>query len=237
MSTEHLEYNTTREKLVIREYGRNIQKLINFAKTIEDRDERTRFCHFVVQIMGQTNVHKEGGDVKRKLWDHMHIISNFELDVDSPYPLPSYEELVAKPDPLSYDNKPIEYKQYGKNIERIIDKAIEYEEGEQKQALIKIIANHLKKLYLNWNRESVSDELIASHLHAMSNGKLKIPEGVTLNTTSEILARNKRKKPSKQQNDSRQRHRSDSRGRNYSSNDSRQKRSSYSNRSNRNYNQ
>ncbi len=236
MSTEHLEYNTTREKLVIREYGRNIQKMVNFAKTIEDKDERTRFCHFIVQIMGQTHVQKEGGDVKRKLWDHMHIISNFELDVDSPYPLPSYEELVAKPDPLSYSKRPIEYRQYGRNIELIIDKAIEFEEGEQKQALIKIIANHLKKLYLNWNRESVSDELIDQHLQSISNGKLKVPEDVTLNSTSEILAKTKRKKTTKQQGDSRQRQRPDSRSRNHSYNDSRQRRGSY-NRPSRNHNQ
>lgn len=236
MSTEHLEYNTTREKLVIREYGRNIQKLVDFAKTIEDKDERTRFCHFIVQIMGQSNVQREGGDVKRKLWDHMHIISNFELDVDSPYPLPSFEELTAKPEPLKYNDRPINFRQYGKNIERIVDKAIEFEDEEQKKVLIRIIANHLKKLYLNWNRESVSDELIGEHLKIISNGKLSIPEGVTLNTTSEILARTKRKKATRQQGDTRHqrsdnRQRTDNRSR--SSNDSRYRRSP--NRPNRNY--
>lgn len=236
MSTEHLEYNTTREKMVIREYGRNIQKLINFAKTIEDKDERTRFCHFIVQIMGQMHVHTEGGDIKRKLWDHMHIISNFELDVDSPYPLPSYEELIAKPDPLTYDNRPIHFRQYGKNIERIAEKAIEFEEGEQKQALIKIIANHLKKLYLNWNRESVSDELIDQHLQTISNGNLKLPEGVTLNSTSEILAKTKRKKTARQQGDSRGRQRTDNRSKSSNNYDSRQRKPSY-NRQNRNHQQ
>ncbi|MCF8308998.1 MAG: DUF4290 domain-containing protein [Bacteroidales bacterium] len=226
MITENLEYNTTREKLVIGEYGRNIQKLISFAKTIENRDERTRFCHFIIQIMGQMHGYKEGGDVKRKMWDHMHIIANFELDVDAPYPLPSYEEFVAKPEPLTYSDSPLQYRQYGKNITQIIQKAIEFEEGEQKQALIKIIANHLKKLYLNWNRESVSDELIDKHLQNLSDGKLSIPEGVTLNTTSEILARTKRKKSSKQQSDSRHRSpKTDNRSKNY--NDNRQKKSYY----------
>lgn len=199
MVTENLEYNTARDKMIVREYGRNVQKLINFAKTIEDRNERTRFCHFIVQIMEQMHPHREGGDVKRKLWDHLHLIANLELDVDSPYPLPEPETIFAKPEPLKYNLRPVQFKQYGKNIERIIEKTIELEDEEIKKLMVKIIGNHLKKLYLNWNRESVSDELIYEHIKQLSNGKLEIPEDLELNSTSDILARMRRKKPATKQ--------------------------------------
>lgn len=195
MVTENLEYNTARDQMVIREYGRNVQKLISFAKTIEDRNERTRFCHFIVQVMGQMHLHREGGDVKRKLWDHLHLIANLELDVDSPYPMPEPEAIFAKPEPLDYNSRPVQFKQYGKNIERIIEKTVELEDEEIKKLMIKILGNHLKKLYLNWNRESVSDELINEHMKQLSNGKLEITEDIELNSTSDILAKMRRKKP------------------------------------------
>lgn len=201
MNTENLEYNTARDQLVIKEYGRNIQKLINYSKTIEDKNERTRFCHFVVQVMGQMRPHHEGGDVKRKLWDHLHLIANMELDVDSPYPLPEPETIFAKPEPLAYSDRPVTFKQYGKNIEYIIEKTIELEDEEIKKLMVKIIGNHLKKLYLNWNRESVSDELINEHLKKLSGDKLEITEDITLNSTSDILAKTRKKKPVQQKND------------------------------------
>jgi hypothetical protein len=174
-----------------------VQKLIDYAKTIEDRNERTRFCHYIVQIMGQMHPHREGGDVHRKLWDHMHLMANLELDVDAPYPKPEVEEIFKKPEPLSYNNDPLQFKQYGKNIEKIIKKAIDYEDEEMKKLLVKVIANHLKKLYLNWNRESVNDNLINEHLKKLSDGKLEIPEGLELNSTSDILARVRKKKTTK----------------------------------------
>lgn len=195
MNIENLEYNTAREKLIIKEYGRNIQKLIEYAHTIEDKDQRTRYCHFVVQIMEQMNPHREGGDIKRKLWDHLHLISNFSLDIDSPFPKPAIDDILARPEPMAYKNDPVKFKQYGKNIEKIIQKAVEFEDEETKKILIRIIANHLKKLYLNWNRESVSDELIIDHLNTLSQGKLEIPEDLELHSTSDILAKQRKKKP------------------------------------------
>lgn len=190
-----MEYNTTRNKLVIPEYGRNIQKLIDYAMTIEDKAKRTNMAYLIVYIMAQMNPQsRDSGDYKRKLWDHMFIISNFKLDVDSPYPAPSPESLYEKPQKLDYNENEIAFKHYGKNLEKIIAKAMDYEDGAEKDALIRTIANHMKKSYLNWNRDSVNDQLIFDHLEILSNGKLKLKENQELSTTSEILAKTRRKK-------------------------------------------
>lgn len=190
-----MEYNTSRDKMKISEYGRNVQKLVEMAKTIEDRDQRTKFTKVIVGIMGQMNpTIRDSGDFRHKLWDHLHIIANFELDVDSPYPLPSRDILEIKPHKLSYGNRKIRYKMYGGNIVKIIDKAQDFEEGEEKDALIHAIANHLKKSYLSWNRESVDDDQIFEHLETLSKGELKLKDELKLNTTNEILSRNKKKK-------------------------------------------
>lgn len=193
-----MEYNTTRDKLLISEYGRNVQKLTNFAMTIEDREKRTEYAKLIIQVMGQMNPSsRDSGDFKHKLWDHLHIISDFNLDVDAPYDAPDKDKIEARPQRISYKENRIQYRMYGSNITRIIEKAIEYEEGEEKEALIKAIANHMKKSYLNWNRESVDDDLITYHLSALSEEKLELAEDVKLNSTGEILARNRKKKPEK----------------------------------------
>ncbi len=190
-----MEYNTTRNKLKISEYGRNVQKLVNMAKAIEDREERTKFAKVIVGIMGQLNpTIRDSGDFRHKLWDHLFIIADFDLDVDSPYPMPSKEMLYKKPERLSYGGRDIRFRMYGSNIVDIIEKAKEFEEGPEKDALIHAIANHLKKSYLSWNRESVDDEQIFEHLETLSKGNLKLKDELKLNTTNEILARNKKKK-------------------------------------------
>ncbi len=190
-----MEYNTTRNKLVISEYGRNIQKMIEYAITIEDREKRNKSANFIITIMAQMNPRiRESGDYKHKLWDHMFIISDFKLDVDSPYPKLTKNILYSKPENISYQDNNIRFRHYGKNIEKIINKAIEYEDGPEKEALIKTIANHLKKSYLNWNRDSVNDELILDHLASLSKDNLKLNKEVRLNNTSDILERNRRKK-------------------------------------------
>jgi hypothetical protein len=190
-----MEYNTQRDKMIISEYGRNVQKLVNYAKTIEDREKRTKFSKLIIQIMGQMNPSaRDSGDFRHKLWDHLYIISDFELDVDAPYDMPSKESLEAKPERLNYGENNIEFKMYGTNIEKIIKAAIAYEEGPEKDALVHTIANHLKKSYLNWNRESVDDSLIFEHLRVLSDGKLKLSDDKTLTSTSDILARNRKKK-------------------------------------------
>lgn len=191
-----MEYNTTREQMVIPEYGRNIQKMIQYICTIEDREKRTRAAKFIVSVMAQMHPGvKESGDYKHKLWDHMVIIADFKLDVDAPYPPPPPLSLSAKPEHLTYHDKEIEFKHYGKNIAQMLEKAIEYPDGPEKDALVHAIANHMKKSYLNWNRESVSDDLIESHLATLSKGKLKLHEDFRFTNTNEILARNKKRKP------------------------------------------
>lgn len=191
-----MEYNTTRNKLKISEYGRNVQKLVKQAKTIEDREVRTAFAKVIVQIMGQMNPQiRDSGDFRHKLWDHLHFIADFELDVDSPYAKPSPEILFSKPESLEYSTNKIRFKTYGANIAKIIEKAKDFEEGPEKVALIHAIANHLKKSYLNWNRESVDDDQIFEHLKTLSKGDLKLDDELRLSSTNEILSRNKKKKP------------------------------------------
>lgn len=190
-----MEYNTQRGHLNIAEYGRNIQKMVNAAVEIEDRNERTRAAHMIVSVMSQLNPGvKDSVDYQNTLWDHMFIISGFRLDVDGPFPPPSQEDLTRKPDRLTYTDGRIRFRHYGKNIENIIEKAKAFEEGEEKEALVLTIANHLKKSYLNWNRDSVADDTILAHLEDMSDGQLTVKEGDKLVTTPDVLSRNKPKK-------------------------------------------
>jgi hypothetical protein len=191
-----MEYNTTRGPMVISEYGRNIQQIIESVIAIEDREKRTQAAKFMVNVMAQMHpLVKESGDYKHKLWDHLHIISGFRLNVDSPYPPPPPLSLSTKPEHLSYHDAEIEFRHYGKNIALMIEKASEYPDGPEKDALANAIANHMKKSYLNWNRESVTDELIEEQLTKLSKGRLKLSQDTRLATTSDILARNKKRKP------------------------------------------
>jgi len=189
-----MEYNTTREILPITEYGRNIKKMIDYAITVDDREKRSKLAKAIVSVMSQLNPQmRDNNEFKHKLWDHLFILSEFKLDIDAPFPVPNKITIDHKPEKISYPTYNIAFKHYGNNIERIIRKAIEMEEGAQKDALVKTIANHLKKSYLNWNRDSVTDEVIASHLELLSQGKLKLGEEVILSNTRDILANNKRK--------------------------------------------
>jgi hypothetical protein len=197
-----MEYNTTRNSLVIREYGRNIQKMIEYTIGVEDKEKRTQLAKYIVNVMAQMNpMARDQGDVKHKLWDHLFIIADYKLDVDAPFDPPSPAELKRRPERISYHNpSDIAFRYYGKNIDLIIEKAIQMEDGPEKQALTRTIANHLKKSYLSWNRESVTDELIAEHLSTLSRGKLKLSDEDRLSHTNEILARNKKKKFKKENN-------------------------------------
>ena len=190
-----MEYNTNRNHLEMPEYGRNVQKMVLYAISIEDNERRLKIANVIVNIMAQMHPKlRETADYKHKLWDHLHIISDWKINVEGPYPEPSKEILTAKPGRVPYSNGKIKFKPYGKNIEQLIEKAIAYEDGPAKDAFMKSIANQLKKSYLNWNRDSVNDELIFKHFDEMSDGKLVIEGDFKLNETSEILARNKKKK-------------------------------------------
>ena len=176
-----LEYNSSRNKLVISEYGRHIQKLVEHALTLKVKEERQKMANGIIDIMGELNPQlRDVADFKLKLWDHLFVISNFELDVDSPYEKPIIEKLFEKPEPLAYPNSKIKYNHYGKVIELMIDEAIKMEDQELKSKLVIAIANQMKKSYVNWNLDTVEDEIILNQLTKLSKGKLSVPEGTEL---------------------------------------------------------
>lgn len=190
-----MEYNTQREKLTVPEYGRNVQKMADHLLTVEDRDKRSRMARALVQIMGILHPEmRDTQDARQKLWDHLHIITDFQLDVESPFPKPSKELLEKKPSPMRYAQENIPLRHYGKNIIRIIEKVVEMDEGQEKENLTKAIANHLKKSYLSWNRDSVTDDIIADHLSRLSKEKLRLSDTARLTDTQDILARQRKKK-------------------------------------------
>ena len=186
-----MEYNTQLPKLEIPEYGRNIQVMIDHCITIEDREERNKCARAIIQIMGQLNPHlRDIADFTHKLWDHLFVISKFQLDVDSPYPRPSAETFATKPKGVPYPATKIRYKHYGKTIERIIDAAKTYEEGPEKKELSRLIANHLKKSYVNWNKDSVTDDVIFKQFKEMTNNELHIDENSALTHANELKNKN-----------------------------------------------
>ena len=190
----HLEYNSERKHLIIPEYGRHLQKLIDQATEIPDREERNKVAKYIIQVMGSLNPHlRDVPDFQHKLWDQIFIMSDFRLDVDSPYPIPSREVLVLKPDPLKYPQNFPKYRFYGNNIKYMIDVANKWEEGEMKSALVKVIANHMKKSFLSWNKDTVKDDVIFEHLLELSGGKINLTQSSEelLNTT-DLMRTNKR---------------------------------------------
>jgi hypothetical protein len=199
-----MDYNSTREKLIIPEYGRNVQQMAAYVVSVEDREKRTNLAKVLIGVMAQLHPeNRDTADYKQKLWDHLHIISGFKLDVDGPFPSPSPDIIEKKPQPVPYPQESIRFRPYGKNIEKIIDKACAFNDGPEKDALVKNIANHLKKSYLNWNRDSVNDELITGHLAELSHGKLKLSDDARLAHTNDLLRNNTPSAPSVPQNNRR----------------------------------
>lgn len=189
------DYNTQRGKMVLPEYGRNIQKMVEYVISLEDSEERNRAARAIISIMGNLNPHlRDVSDFKHKLWDHLAIMSDFKLDIDSPYEKPVKEILFEKPKSVPYQNNTIKAKHYGKIIEQLIEKATKYEDGEEKDALVKLIANHMKKCYLTWNREVVTDEAIFEDLKKLSEGRIEVKEDLKLSESRDILARSKKKR-------------------------------------------
>ncbi|HET6245786.1 MAG: DUF4290 domain-containing protein [Bacteroidetes bacterium] len=185
----HLEYNTERPHLNISEYGRNIQKMIDYAISVEDRELRNTIAKSIITVMGQLNPHlRDVTDFTHKLWDHLFVISDFKLDVDSPYPKPAREILNKKPEKISYPSKDIKFMHYGKNVELLIQKAIAMEEGPEKSAFTEAIANLMKRFYVTFNQDSVNDEVIFKHLERLSQGKLK-QGNIRLAAVSDIATR------------------------------------------------
>ena len=175
--------------MIIPEYGRHVQLMIDQIMETQDREDRNKMARAVIGIMGNMNPHlRDVPDFQHKLWDQLFIMSNFELDVDSPFEKPQKEVLTQKPDRLDYPQRNPKYRFYGNNIKSMINVAINWEEGDLKNALVFNIANHMKKCFLNWNKDTVQDEVILNHLLELSDNKLKVKEeDLPLTDASEFL--------------------------------------------------
>ncbi|MCH1453950.1 MAG: DUF4290 domain-containing protein [Flavobacteriaceae bacterium] len=186
---ETLQYNTKRTQLIIPEYGRHVQMMINQILETQDREERNKMAKAVIGIMGNMNPHlRDVPDFQHKLWDQLFIMSEFKLDVDSPFEMPQKEILEQKPDRLAYPQKNPKYRFYGNNIKSMISIASDWEAGDLKNALVLNIANHMKKCFLNWNKDTVHDEIILKHLLELSDNKLKVrEEDLPLTDAAEFL--------------------------------------------------
>lgn len=186
--TFDLEYNSERTLMIIPEYGRHIQKLVDHCLVLETREERNKMALAIVDVMGNLQPHlRDVPDFKHKLWDQLFIMSKFNLDVDSPYPTPSKEELQEKPERLPYPKYASRYRYYGNNIQTMIDVALSWEDGEKKDALVYTIANHMKKCYLNWNKDTVDDAVIYKHLYDLSDAKIDLRDSEEILSESKTL--------------------------------------------------
>lgn len=180
-----LDYNSSREKLRMPEYGRGILKMVESLKEIEDRDKRSEQARAVVKSMEILNpqVHSQE-NFEHKLWDHLYMIAGFDLDIDSPYPCPVAEEFETKPVPLPMKGSKIKASHYGRNIEKIIDLLCDEPDGEVKTEMIRSLAIYMRQQYLIWNKDSVADETIFADLEKLSDYRLKVPEGINLSKIS-----------------------------------------------------
>lgn len=178
-------YNTERVKLWMPEYGRNVQKMVDYLKTIEDRQKRNEQARATVKVMEILNpqVHVQE-NWEQKLWDHLHIISGFDLDIDAPYPAPTQEHFYERPEVVPIKKKPIKANHYGRNIESIIDLIADHEDGEVKTSMIRSLAIYMRQQYLIWNKDTVADETIFQDIEKLSDYRIKVPEGLQLSRLS-----------------------------------------------------
>ncbi|MBL7742975.1 MAG: DUF4290 domain-containing protein [Chitinophagaceae bacterium] len=168
-----MEYNTTRNDLAMREYGRHVQKMIEHLLTIEDPERRQRNAYAVIELMGFLNPHlKNVEDFRHKLWDHLFLISDFKLEVRSPYPIPTRESLSERPEPLPYPKRHPRYSHLGKNLEVVINKALKEEDPDKRLGFANAIAYYMKLAYNNWHKEMVHDDAIQSELTGITDGQL-----------------------------------------------------------------
>jgi hypothetical protein len=202
-----MEYNTSREKLNITEYGRNIQKMIQHAVTIKDKEERTKIAKQIVGVMGMLNPGlRDVTDFRHKLWDHLFLISDFKLEVDSPFPKPEEEILHAKPKRFHYPESASRNRHYGKNVEMAIERVAAMPEGQPRQMAVRDLANFMKLCYLTWNTDTVNDYQIFRDLKKMSGGKIEVDEAVTLNQMTAIVQPTQKKSKNKRHKNRRHRH-------------------------------
>ncbi len=186
-----MDYNTQRKQLELPEYGRTIQKMVDYCCTIEDKEERMKAADALIVIMGNMNPHlRDVADFKHKLWDHLAIMSDFKLDINWPYPFPDKKLLKEKPEKLPYSDDNIKFKHYGKFIQKIIKKINDYEDIEERNRLLEIMANHMKRSYMIWKKEPIPDQIIFKELSIIAEGKVDIPEDLKLKDFKEVLVKN-----------------------------------------------
>jgi len=180
--------------MALPEYGRNVQKMVDHIKTIQDRDERNRAARTIIQIMGNLNPQiRDIGDFKHKLWDHLALIADFSLDIDAPFEPPEASKFIEKPNQVPYRQGDIRYLHYGRIIELMISAASEMDDGDEKIYFTNLIVNQMKKSYITWNRGQVSDEVIIGDMKLLSGGKLKMTEGIKILEVRELIPPVKRK--------------------------------------------
>ncbi len=177
----NFDYNSTRPKLILAEYGRNVQNMVDYICTVPSKEERNRLAQVVIDMMGVLNPHlRDVSDFKHKLWDHLYIISDFKIDVDSPFVVPTKEEIRHKPEPIPYPQNRIRFKHYGHIVEDMIQKAVATNNEENRTKMAVSIANFMKMAYLAWNKDSVNDLHIIQDLADLSGGVLRLPEDTVL---------------------------------------------------------
>lgn len=182
------DYNSTRPKMAIKEYGRNVQSLVDYALTIEDKNKRTKLAYIIVSVMQQVNPTDSPNDeYYKKLWNHLYAISKYELDIDYPFEVVKKDVNARPTEHISYKENRIKYRFYGQNTELVLQTLADKEEGEERDQLLIIMANQMKEMYINWNKNIVSDDLINEHIMKITDGKLKLPEGVKLVSSNTIL--------------------------------------------------
>lgn len=183
-----MEYNTTRSTLILHEYGRNVQNMIRYALSLADREERNRAAQAIIEVMGQLNPHlRDVDDYRHKLWTHLFVMSNFELDVDSPYEIPKQEVLNEKPELMDYPKSRIRYGHYGKYTEKILASSKAFESEEEKEYLVRNMGNFMKKQFLSYNNDAVENHVIANQMSELSKGHLEIENPDELISTNQVL--------------------------------------------------
>jgi len=217
------DYNTTRSHLILSEYGRNVQNMVKYICELPTIEERNKYAQAVIDLMGFLQPHlRDVADFKHKLWDHLHIISGYQIDVDSPYPKPLIENAYIKPAPLAYPQQRITYKHYGKTVENLIEKAMREENAEIKKAMVQSIANFMKMAYVTWNKDNVSDDTIIKDLKYLSGGLLSLDEGVNL-AKVEFRAQNPRQSNNNNNNRGRSNNNNNGKNRQNNNNNNRQR--------------
>ena len=200
MSHKEKDYNTSRKKLALPEYGRNVHNMVDLLMKIEDRETRNRAAQTLIDVMGSLNPFlRDIPDFKHKLWDHLAIMADFKLDIDYPYEVIRKDNLITKPETVPYPSTKIRYRHYGRTLEVLIKKAIDFPEGDEKQNLVALICNHMKKDYMSWNKDTVDDRKIADDLAELSGGKLQMTDSL-LRLMAERIEQNYRPKMNNQNN-------------------------------------